>query len=62
MKPKSEEHKRKISETLKRRYAESPVSVETCKKISDAKSGKTFTEEHKRKLSEAHLGKIYKKR
>lgn len=52
-KPKSEEHKRKISEAEKGRH----LSEEWKRKISEANKGKHLSEEHKRKLSEAHKGK-----
>ena len=55
-KPKSEEHKRKIAETLKGHT----VSEETKKKLSEAKKGKHPSEETKRKISEAKKGKHWK--
>lgn len=61
----SDETKRKISESLKGRKH----SEEAKKNMSEAHKGqvcwakgKTFTEEHKKRLSEAHKGKTYKKR
>ena len=61
-KPKSEEHKRKLSEARKGNknpmYGK-PRSEETKRKISEAKKSKPskpFSEEHKRKLSEARKG------
>lgn len=52
----SEETKRKISETLKKRY-NGPLSGEYRRKLSEANKGKKLSEEHKRKLSEANKGK-----
>lgn len=51
--PKSEEHKRKISESLKGRP--SPWLVGS--KHGAGNKGKPKSEEHKRKISEAHIGK-----
>ena len=51
--PRSDEQKRKISETLKG----IPFSEEHKRKISGAKKGHKFSEEHKRKLSESQKGK-----
>lgn len=42
-----------VSQTWKTRI----VSEETKKKMSEAKKGKKFSEEHKRKIALAHLGK-----
>lgn len=45
-KPLSDEHKQKISQSLKGK----PTSEQSKKKMSEAKKGKTFSEEHKQKL------------
>ena len=51
--PTSEEHKKRISDSLKGRKR----SEETKRKISDAHKGKKLSEEHKRKMSESMKGK-----
>ena len=51
--PRSEETRRKISETLKGRR----VSDETKRKLSEVNKGHKFSEEHKRKISEANRGR-----
>lgn len=50
---KSEETRRKISETEKGRY----LSEETRQKMSEARKGRKHTEEAKRKMSEVHKSK-----
>lgn len=52
----SEEHKKKISNSLKGRELHK-IDEETKKKISDKLKGKALPEETKRKMSEAHKGK-----
>lgn len=52
-KKRSEETKRRISETNKGRK----LSEKTKRRISEAQSGKKLSEEHKRKISEAQKGK-----
>lgn len=52
-KPRTEIHKKRISQALIGRK----LPDETKRKLSKAKKGKKFSEEHKRKLSEAHKGK-----
>ena len=58
-KAKSEDHKKKISETLSGinhpNYGRT-LPEETKRKISESHKGRKFTEEHKRNLSEAHKG------
>ena len=59
-KPKSEEHKRKISEAKKGKKSGiygKKLSEESKAKISEANKGKHHSEETKRKISEAHKGK-----
>lgn len=51
----SEEHKRKIAESMRNRK----LSMEHKKKIAEAKRGSSFSEEHIKKLSESRKGKIY---
>ena len=71
-KPKSKEHKKKLSEAnlgfkvsdeTKKKISESHKGIkhteESKKKMSETKKGKTFSEEHKKKLSEARKGKKY---
>jgi len=48
----TQEHKQKISESLKGRH----LSEETKQKLSEANRGKRCTEETKRKMSEVHRG------
>ena len=50
--PKSEEHRRKISEANKG----NKLSEETRRKMSVIRKGKKFSEEHRRKISEAQKG------
>ena len=52
----SEEHKKKISNSLKCRQLHK-IDEETRKKISDKLKGKPLPEETKIKMSEAHKGK-----
>jgi hypothetical protein len=69
-KPKSEEHKKKLSEANKGFIVSNETKLkisnankgkiptkETKLKISNSKKGQIFSEEHRKKLSEAHLGK-----
>ena len=66
-KPKSEEHKRKLSEVSKLRTSEkSPMygkkhSEEAKHKMSEAKKGKQFSDEHRKHIGEARKGMKYKK-
>lgn len=54
----SEEHKRKQSLALRgRKAAGHPQSEESRKKLSTARIGMVFSEEHRRHISEAKLGK-----
>jgi len=53
----SEDHKRKISESLRGRKL-SPPSEEHRRKLSEAHKGKVLSEEHKKKLSESHKGQV----
>jgi len=61
-KPKSEEHKRKISESRKRLIAEGKLKVnenkEKYKKLSKKMIGRSLSEETKKKISESNKGKI----
>lgn len=59
--PKSEETKRKIAETLTGR-TNRPFTDEEKQKMSDAKKGKKFSEEHKAKLSAAAKARCERKR
>ena len=52
----SEETRKRISETLKRKPRK-PCSEETRKKISEAHRGKTMSEEARKKMSESHKGR-----
>jgi hypothetical protein len=52
-KPKSEEHREKIIESLKKR---GPTSPETRDKISESTRGKPKSEEHKQRISESSMG------
>jgi len=53
--PRSEEVKRKISDTLKGRPGISrPISEETKRKISDTLRGRPLTDEHRKKLRESN--------
>lgn len=54
--PKSEEHRKKISEGLKGK-TKPPMSEGTKQKISRANKGKTLSEEHKQKISQSNKGK-----
>lgn len=54
-KPKSEEHKRKLS--IAHMGIGHPLSEETKRKLSIAHMGRTFSEESRRKLSESRKGK-----
>jgi group I intron endonuclease len=54
--PLSEEHKRKMSESLKGH----PVSQETREKLRKANTGKTLSEETRRKISEVQKGKKHR--
>ena len=69
-KPKSEEHKKKLSDAnkgfivsketrlkLKNSNTGKKHTEKSKLKMSNSKKGKKFTEEHKKKLSESHLGK-----
>ena len=51
-KPKSEEHRRRMSEAHKN------ISTETRRKISEAFKGKPLSEEHRRRVSEGQGGKV----
>lgn len=57
----SEEHRRKISETMKGKHLKrGPMSEETKRKLSEAIKGRKFgplSDEARRKISEAHKGK-----
>ena len=50
----SEEFRRKLSETQKKRYLDHP---EIRRKISETQKGKPFSEDHKRHIAEAKKGK-----
>lgn len=52
----TEEHKRKISKTLKGRFKGRKLSEETKKKISDTHKGKKQSQEHIRRKVEANKG------
>ena len=67
-KPKSDEHKLKMSAALKGKIPwnkglkldkRSPHSEETKEKMSKSHKGRTFSEEHKRKMSESRTGKTH---
>ena len=51
----SEETRRKMSESAKRRI-HPPHSEETRRKMSESHSGKTLTQEHRAKISKSHQG------
>jgi hypothetical protein len=58
----SDEHKQRIAEGTKRRWAEwrasgKSVSEETCAKISASRKGQRLTEEHKAKISTTTKGR-----
>lgn len=60
--PLSEEHKRKLSESLRgqapwNKGRAGVISEETRRKMSEGNRGRRHTEEHKRKISEANKGK-----
>jgi len=52
----SEEHKKKISNSLKGIFVGKHVTEETRKKMSESGKIKVFTQEHKKNLSEGHKG------
>ena len=56
--PVSEETRKKMSETHKRRYEKTPRSPETCAKLSASKMGHAVSEEVRRKISEAQKRRL----
>ena len=56
-KPKTPEHRQKISKSLTGKMLGVPHSEDHSRKISESLTGRKLTEEHCQKLSEAHRGK-----